>query len=209
MTSDDRIVFIGPGVMAEAMATGLIQKAEVGADQITFSGPRPKRLEELAERYGTRTATDNRSAVDGAQVVVLSVKPQMAPDVADGLSGAIPPTALVLSIVADAAADSLDHQIAEKLELSLPPEGLAAQGQDPASPIGRHPLHGGQRLRHQDLHQRGVGEAFGDAHNVLVVSPPGVAPHVHHRALTFRQVRDHGGYVIQAFKAEPDQATAE
>jgi len=129
MTSDDRIVFIGPGVMAEAMATGLIQKAEVGADQITFSGPRPKRLEELAERYGTRTATDNRSAVDGAQVVVLSVKPQMAPDVADGLSGAIPPAALVLSIVAGARLESLALRLKHDALVRAMPNTPAQVGQ--------------------------------------------------------------------------------
>ena len=129
MTSDDRIVFIGPGVMAEAMATGLIQKAEVGADQITFSGPRPKRLEELAERYGTRTATDNRSAVDGAQVVVLSVKPQMAPDVADGLSGAIPPAALVLSFVAGARLESLASRLKHAALVRAMPNTPAQVGQ--------------------------------------------------------------------------------
>ena len=129
MTSDDRIVFIGPGVMAEAMATGLIQKAGFGADQITFSGPRPKRLEELAERYGTRTATDNRSAVDGAQVVVLSVKPQMALDVADGLSGAIPPAALVLSIVAGARLDSLASRLNHAALVRAMPNTPAQVGQ--------------------------------------------------------------------------------
>jgi len=129
MTSDDRIVFIGPGVMAEAMATGLIQKAGVGADQITFSGPRPKRLEELAELYGTRTATDNRDAVDGAQVVVLSVKPQMVPEVADGLSGAIPPTALVLSIVAGARLDSLASRLNHAALVRAMPNTPAQVGQ--------------------------------------------------------------------------------
>ncbi|OGO68825.1 MAG: pyrroline-5-carboxylate reductase, partial [Chloroflexi bacterium RBG_19FT_COMBO_62_14] len=112
-----------------AMATGLIQKAEVGADQITFSGPRPKRLEELAERYGTRTATDNRSAVDGAQVVVLSVKPQMAPDVADGLSGAIPPAALVLSIVAGARLESLASRLKHAALVRAMPNTPAQVGQ--------------------------------------------------------------------------------
>lgn len=111
MALANRIVFIGPGVMAEAMATGLIHKAGVGAGQITFSGPRPKRLEELTQRYGSRMATDNRQAVEGAEVVVLSVKPQMAPDVADELNGAIPAGALVLSIVAGARLEALARRL--------------------------------------------------------------------------------------------------
>lgn len=111
MALANRIVFIGPGVMAEAMATGLIGKAGVAPDQITFSGPRPKRLEDLSERYGSRTATDNVKAVEDAEVVVLSVKPQMAPDVADELSGAVPAGALVLSIVAGARLESLARRL--------------------------------------------------------------------------------------------------
>jgi pyrroline-5-carboxylate reductase len=111
MALANKIVFIGPGVMAEAMATGLIGKAGVAPDQITFSGPRPKRLEELSERYGARTATDNVKAVEDAEVVVLSVKPQMAPDVADELGGAVPAGALVLSIVAGARLDGLARRL--------------------------------------------------------------------------------------------------
>lgn len=124
-----KAVFIGPGVMAEAMATGLIQKAGVAGDQITFSGPRPKRLGELAERYGCRTETDNRKAVEGADVVVLSVKPQMAPDVADELNGAIPAAALVLSIVAGARLDALAGRLDHKALVRAMPNTPAQVGQ--------------------------------------------------------------------------------
>ncbi len=125
----NKVVFIGPGVMAEAMATGLISKAGVAADRITFSGPRPKRLEELSERYGSRSATDNRKAVEGAEVVVLSVKPQMAPDVADELNGAIPAGALVLSIVAGARLEALAGRLNHKALVRAMPNTPAQVGQ--------------------------------------------------------------------------------
>jgi pyrroline-5-carboxylate reductase len=127
--ASNKVVFVGPGVMAEAMATGLLQKAGMAAEQITFSGPRPQRLQELAERYGARTATNNREAVEGAEVVVLSVKPQMAPDVADELNGAIPPQALVLSIVAGARLESLAQRLNHEALVRAMPNTPAQVGQ--------------------------------------------------------------------------------
>ncbi len=107
------IAFIGSGAMGEAMIKGLIKQASVAPENIVASGPRPERGQELQTRYGIRPATDNRAAVDGAQVVVLSVKPQVFHGVLDQLAGRIAPGALVLSIVAGARiqtiAENLQH----------------------------------------------------------------------------------------------------
>ncbi len=101
------IAFIGPGVMAEAMISGLIrQKLEKPQDLIA-AGPRPERLEELNQRYGIRVETDNAKAAQDARIVVLSVKPQKLDRVLKGLRGSIAPNALVVSIVAGAPIDKL------------------------------------------------------------------------------------------------------
>ncbi|HLB64441.1 MAG TPA: pyrroline-5-carboxylate reductase [Anaerolineales bacterium] len=113
MLSDQRIVFIGPGVMAEAMVGGLVERAGVSAAKISLSGPRVERLNELESRFGVGTSTDNRAAVGGAGIVVVSVKPQSLKPALDGVRGAVPKDALVLSIVAGASlaqlARLLDH----------------------------------------------------------------------------------------------------
>jgi pyrroline-5-carboxylate reductase len=96
------IVFVGPGVMAEAMVGGLIQRAGVAPGEIVMCGPRPERLDDLKQRLGVRIESDSRSAVAGASTVVISVKPQTLEDVMRVLRGAIPADALVLSIVAGA-----------------------------------------------------------------------------------------------------------
>ncbi|MEN6410203.1 MAG: pyrroline-5-carboxylate reductase [Anaerolineaceae bacterium] len=111
MKSDQSIAFIGYGVMAEAMITGLIHNQVASPKQIRASGPRQDRADELREKYGIQTTTDNVQAAQGADVVVLSVKPQRLPQVLAGLCGKISPQALVLSIVAGGVMDS----IAEKL----------------------------------------------------------------------------------------------
>ena len=96
-----KIAFIGPGVMAEAMIAGLLNKKLARPENIIASGPREERGVELHKKHGIKVTTDNASAVQGAEVVVLSVKPQRLTEVMKGLKG-IRNDALVLSIIAGA-----------------------------------------------------------------------------------------------------------
>lgn len=102
MLQNKKIAFIGPGMMAEAMIAGLLRQKLATPKNLLASGPRVKRGEELKEQYGLVPFTDNIEAVKQADVVVLSVKPQRLERVLEGLGGEIPPSALVLSIIAGA-----------------------------------------------------------------------------------------------------------
>jgi pyrroline-5-carboxylate reductase len=99
--------------MASAMASRLIEGGIQSPDKVIMSGPIVEELEELEKRLGVSTTSDNLQAVKKADVVVLSVKPQILPEVMNELRGSIPKTALVLSIVAGARLESimkgLDH----------------------------------------------------------------------------------------------------
>ncbi|HLS89382.1 MAG TPA: pyrroline-5-carboxylate reductase [Sphingobacteriaceae bacterium] len=70
-----QITFIGAGRIAQAMVEGLVA-AGLSADQIhlTNRGNR-ERLNHLQSRWGVNVHLDKASAVDGAHVVVLAVKP--------------------------------------------------------------------------------------------------------------------------------------
>ncbi len=121
MLDDIRFAFVGSGVMAEAMIRGLVARAGVPGDHITASGPRPERGDELRSRYGARPATDNLAAIDGAQIVVLSVKPQVLLGVMTQLAGRIAPDALLLSIVAGARIEAIAHTLLhESVVRSMP-----------------------------------------------------------------------------------------
>jgi pyrroline-5-carboxylate reductase len=106
--NDMRIAFIGSGVMAEAMIAGLLREKLSPPANIIAAGPRPERGTELREKFGVRVSTDNLTALQGAQVVILSVKPQTLPALMAELQGKIPAEALVLSIVAGAKLGTLE-----------------------------------------------------------------------------------------------------
>ena len=71
-----RVAIVGAGVMAEAMIAGLLADRAVGADRLVASHPRRDRREVLSERHGIRAVARNAEAIDGAEIVVLAVKPQ-------------------------------------------------------------------------------------------------------------------------------------
>jgi len=114
LLSGKALAFIGSGTMAEAMIQVLVNKELVAPAHICASGPREKRAEELNRRYGVIGTTDNREAAEAADVVVLSVKPQVLPAVLAELRGLIFPEGLVLSIVAgmdiDTIASGIEHE---------------------------------------------------------------------------------------------------
>ena len=114
MLQNLRLAFVGSGAMAEAMIKGLTAQAHVPGAHISASGPRLERGQELRTRYGIRPLTDNLVAIENAQIVVLSVKPQVLHSVMEQLAGRIPPDALVLSIVAGARIDAIEHTLLHK-----------------------------------------------------------------------------------------------
>jgi len=109
----NKIAFIGPGVMAEAMIAGLLRRKLAKPENVTASGPREERGGELHKKYGIRSATDNASVTHEADVVVLSVKPQRLTEVMKGLKG-IRADALVLSIIAGASIKKLSTGLKHK-----------------------------------------------------------------------------------------------
>lgn len=92
------IAFIGGGNMARSLIGGLIARG-AGPDRIVVSEPQPALGAALEREFGVRVARDNREAVDGADQVVLAVKPQVMRSVCDGLAGHVD-AALVVSIAA-------------------------------------------------------------------------------------------------------------
>ncbi len=111
MSEVQKIAFIGPGVMAEAMIAGLIRKGVAKSEALTAAGPSAERLAELHSRYAIGVFANNKAAASQAHVVVLSVKPQRLDRVLAGLRGSIQPTALVLSIVAGASIEKICNSL--------------------------------------------------------------------------------------------------
>lgn len=95
-----RLAVIGAGTMGETLIDALVDAGSVSADDVVATAKHQPRLDVLAARFGVRTTTDNAEAVREADVVLLCVKPQVAPSVLAELRGRMREGALLVSIVA-------------------------------------------------------------------------------------------------------------
>jgi pyrroline-5-carboxylate reductase len=94
------IATVGSGVMAEAMIVGLLRGNLVEPAQIVASHPRAERRDALASTHGIRTVASNIEAAEGADVIILAVKPQMLAKVGREIGPHLRAGQLVLSILA-------------------------------------------------------------------------------------------------------------
>jgi pyrroline-5-carboxylate reductase len=147
MNKENSFILVGPGVMAEAIIIGLIEKEVISASNITAAGPRQERLKALESVYGINTNLDNTESVHNADVIILCVKPQKLPEVLADLQGAIPSQALIISIVAGATLQSLteglDHPFIVRSMPNTPAqigEGMTVWTQSPATSESQHDL---------------------------------------------------------------------
>ena len=93
---------IGSGVMAEAIIAGLLRGGLLEPENVIASHPRAERREQLAADHGIRVTASNGEAVEGADIVLLAIKPQMLVRVGRDIAPHVGEGQLVLSIVAGA-----------------------------------------------------------------------------------------------------------
>jgi pyrroline-5-carboxylate reductase len=103
-----KIVFIGAGNMAEAIVAGIVKQRVVEPSGICVTDIDDARLDHFVEQYGVGRSGDNAAAVALADVVVLSVKPQIFPSVWPEIAGSLKPDALVISIMAGIPAAKIE-----------------------------------------------------------------------------------------------------
>lgn len=102
-----RIAFLGCGIMGEAIIASLLKGEIVAASQLVGAEPVDWRRNELIHSYGIELSSSNRTAVEGADVVMLTVKPQSLDSVFADLRGLLSERQVVVSIAAGATLERL------------------------------------------------------------------------------------------------------
>jgi pyrroline-5-carboxylate reductase len=121
-----RIAILGAGRIGEALLSGLLS---AGWSDIVATSRSDARVAELRERYGITATTSNAEAVIGADVVVISVKPQDIDALLEQIREVVTPSQTVLTV---AAAIPTGH-IEERL-----PEGIPVVRAMPNAPSTVH-----------------------------------------------------------------------
>lgn len=102
-----KLAFIGGGNMAKSLVGGLLEKGFYSKN-ITVSDPLEKNLNQLSQRFGVNTTSDNSVAVRNADLVVLSIKPQIMQSVCKALVVSLKNMPPIISIAAGIPLESLE-----------------------------------------------------------------------------------------------------
>jgi len=124
------IGFIGSGVMGEAMISGLLKQRVVEPDHIFASDVLEERGLELNRKYGIRWTTDNTEVARAADLLVMSVKPQVLDKLLPELHGAAGRSPkIILSIIAGAHIQQLSEGLDNPSVVRAMPNTPARIGQ--------------------------------------------------------------------------------
>lgn len=105
--------FIGGGNMAAALVKGLLHAKVLPPDQVIVSDVKEDRRALLHEKHGVRVTADNAELVRDAEVIVLSVKPQVIDKVLGAIGKDIRPSQLVISVAAGVPVSAMEARLPE------------------------------------------------------------------------------------------------
>jgi pyrroline-5-carboxylate reductase len=111
--------FVGTGSMGGAILDGLLSSGNDCRVRSTTQSTGATR--HGVESQSTETNSDaNRWAVDGADVVVIGVKPVMVTDVLREIAGSLSPTALVVSVAAGVTTRTMESVVSNPVVRAMP-----------------------------------------------------------------------------------------
>jgi pyrroline-5-carboxylate reductase len=106
------IAVLGCGKIGESLLSGLLSSGWRTADEVVVTGRRDERLTDLAERFGVRTTLSNAEAVQGAELVVIAVKPQDLDALLGEIGGLVDEAQTVLSVAAAIPTAAIERRLA-------------------------------------------------------------------------------------------------
>jgi len=108
------ISFIGTGIMASSIIKCITEKGLYRKEEITGSGPRLKSLEEVKKRFGINITQKNTDAAKFGDIIILSIKPQVFPSVAEEIKDSINDNQMIVSIMAGVDIETLQRELLHK-----------------------------------------------------------------------------------------------
>ncbi len=124
-----KLAFIGGGTMAEAIIGGVLSAKLASPEDICVGEPISDRGQYLNGQYGVLTTQDNLKAADGADLVVLAIKPQELGTVSRQIKGKLGPQQAGLSIIAGAKLSTLTEGLGHNAVVRVMPNMPAQIGQ--------------------------------------------------------------------------------
>jgi pyrroline-5-carboxylate reductase len=112
--SHKKLAVLGAGKMGGILLRAFLDQKLVSPSHVAATVRHAERAEALGKKLGVRVATDNRTAVKDADVILLAVKPVQMAEVLKEIRADVAPGALVVSIAASVPTKFIEQHLAEK-----------------------------------------------------------------------------------------------
>lgn len=109
--SSPRLAVLGAGKMGRTILRALLDAEALRAEEIRATTGHADSAADLRERLGIRCGTDNAAACDGAEIVLVAVKPQAVGDVLGEIAPVLTTDQLLISIVASAGTGFFEDRL--------------------------------------------------------------------------------------------------
>lgn len=114
----NKISFIGAGSMAEAIIAGIINKNVLQRDQIYVTNKNNKeRLTKLHNLFQINCSRNKKEVIEGADVIVLSMKPADVTEAIQSIKEYMNPDQLIISVVAGIVTDYISKLLDDKYSI--------------------------------------------------------------------------------------------
>jgi pyrroline-5-carboxylate reductase len=117
MLRNKTVGFLGTGNMGEALIHGLLHGHVCRPEQIHCSDVRSERLKMIRETFGVKGTSHNVEVVKQADIIILSVKPQIMKPVVQEIAKHLDFSKLIISIAAGVPLEAIEACANKELKL--------------------------------------------------------------------------------------------
>src|SRR5882724_5483662 len=110
--SDKKLAVLGTGKLGGILLRAYLKQGLFVSNRVTATVKHAERAAAIAKELGIAVTTDNREAVKGADIVLLTIKPQTVAEVLQEIALEIGADTLVVSVAASVPAGFVEQQLA-------------------------------------------------------------------------------------------------
>lgn len=111
MLENKKLTLLGAGKLGEALISGLIKNSPLKKEDIRLTVGRQESCERVKTKLDMEPTLDNKSAVSGADIIVIAVKPQKMDTILDEISEAVNENQLIVSVAASISTSFINKRL--------------------------------------------------------------------------------------------------
>ncbi|BBB93006.1 MAG TPA: pyrroline-5-carboxylate reductase [Methylomusa anaerophila] len=129
MLLNKTIGFIGGGAMAEALIRGILKSGMIEASQLIVNDISSERLRYLTNLFSVETTSDSQELAKKADVLFLTVKPQVMNHVVDQITPVVSKSTIIVSVAAGVTLSTLQNKMPGVPVVRVMPNTAVAVGE--------------------------------------------------------------------------------